>query len=98
MTLTTDDVEAKTVRKAIDILSTGTTRSVEKWMISENVHNVLELAEKVLFGQVTYWNKVDPEDVLLAVRHLNNIAEHPESDDYEDEDEDNTESDDSEPA
>jgi hypothetical protein len=75
-----DDIETCTVKKAIELLSMHTTKSVHDLLEVYDVRNVLELAELELFGQVTYWNTIDAEDTLMAVMHLNNLADHPDSD------------------
>jgi hypothetical protein len=83
------EIETRTVQKAIELLSMNTTKSVHDLMEYFDVSNVLELAEMELFGQVTYWNTIDAEDTLMAVMHLNNLADHPDSDSDSDIDIDN---------
>jgi hypothetical protein len=80
------EIETRTVEKAIELLSMNTTKSVNDLMEYFDVSNVLELAEMELFGQVTYWNTIDAEDTLMAVMHLNNLADHPDSDSDSDSD------------
>lgn len=74
-----DEIRNRTTLKAIQLMSSHTEKDLDRYMEQERVGNVLELAEKLLFGRVQYWSEMDKTDVYMAVMNINNIADHPYS-------------------
>lgn len=75
-----------TLEKAKYYLSEYSSKQLESLMDGSRprTSNVLEYAELVLFGKVSYWNSVDKSSLFMVIMDLNNCVEHPYSDSSDD--------------
>lgn len=83
MTRTQQQIDM-TIEKARSYLETFNSRELDIHMKNSNTGNVLEYAELSLFGNVSYWNTVDIQTVLMVIMTLNDSVEHPFSDSSDD--------------